>query len=423
MKLKKPSTIPDLDKCTSIVNIFWTLLVSMITKPSKTMIIALLVISMVTIPVWAESISYLPPPQKQMAHGTAAVDVICNSGLTLIAKLSSGSSACVKPSTAMKLEEKGWGQILKESSMMEQEREKMIEEIMIENEPIDDPKIIPSDFISEINNKFLTLTPGTTLFYESQTDEGLERIEVTVTHEKREVMGVKTTVVWDREWLNDELVEDTKDWFAQDLEGNVWYFGEDAKDFQSGQLVSTKGSWEAGVDGAKPGIVMKAFPQIGDSYRQEYYVGKAEDMGEVVSLDETVSVTYGTFSGCLKTKDWNPLEAGVIEFKYYCPQVGNLVLEEESDGGEDVELIDVISEQPQSLSSETTTTQSYTGVATEITAEQAVEIAKSQFEGTVTDVGLEYKYGEFTFVVEMQTPTGEKDVVISRTTGEVLGIE
>jgi hypothetical protein len=257
----------------------------------------------------------------------------------------------------MKLEERGWGQILKESSMMEQEREKMIEEIMlknksidepkisaeiiVENEPIYDPKIIPSDFISEINNKFLTLTPGTTLFYESQTDEGLERNEFSVTDEKRTVMGVETTVVWDRVWLNDELIEDTKDWFAQDIEGNVWYFGEDSKDFEGGQLVSTKGSWEAGVDGAKPGIVMKASLQIGDSYRQEYYAGEAEDMGEVVSLGETVSVPYGTFSGCLKTKDWNPLEPGVIEFKYYCPQVGNMVFEEKPEGGEEVELIDV----------------------------------------------------------------------------------
>jgi len=294
--------------------------------------------------------------------------------------------------------------------------------MIVKNEPIYDPKIVPSDFISEINNKFLTLTPGTTLFYETQTAEGLERNKVSVIDEKRTVMGVETTVIWDRVWLNDKLIEDTKDWFAQDVKGNVWYFGEDSKDLKSGQLDSTKGSWEAGVDGAKPGIVMKASPQIGDSYRQEYYAGKAEDMGEVVSLDETVSVAYGTFSGCLKTKDWSPLEANVIEFKYYCPQVSNLVLEEESDGGK-AELVDVVSEQPQSLSSETTTTQSYTGVATEITEEQAVAIAKSVLEGTVTDVGLEYKYGEFAFVIEIKTPTGEKDVVISRTSGKVLGIE
>ncbi len=405
----------------------------------KLSIVIITAIGIVMINVQAESMTYLPSPQKQMASGTAAEDVICNTGLTLIAKLSSESSACVKPSTAMKLEERDWGQILKESKMMEQEREKMIEEIMMKNEPKDvpkmitekivekesiyDPKIIPSDFISEINNKFLTLTTGTTLIYESHTDEGLERNEVSVTEEKRTVMGVETTVVWDRVWLNDELIEDTKDWFAQDVEGNVWYFGEDSKDFEGGQLVDTKGSWEAGVDGAKPGIIMKASPQIGDSYRQEYFPGEAEDMGEVVSLDETVSVPYGTFSGCLKTKDWNPLEPSVIEFKYYCLQVGNVVFEEESDG-RDVELVDVISEQPQSLSSETPATQSSTGDTTEITEAQAIEIAKKTITGTVTDIGTEYKFGKFAWIIEMQTPSrGEVDVVVDKITGEVLGIE
>ena len=393
-----------------------------------------------------ESKANLPSPLKQMEGGTSAMNVICNSGLTLIAKISSGSSACVKPSTAMKLEKKGWGQIIKESSMMEQAREKMIEEIMMKNKPIDDPKmiaeimveneppydpkIIPSDFVSQINNKFFTLTSGTTLVYESQTADGLETNEFSVTDEIRTVMGVKTTVVWDRVWLNDELIEDTKDWFAQDVQGNVWYFGEDSKDYKDGKLVGTKGSWEAGIDGAKPGIVMKASPQIGDSYRQEYYAGLAEDMGEVVALDEIVSVPYATFSGCLKTKDLNPLEPNVIEYKYYCPEIGGVVLETTLDNNERVELIQVNSKQNSiketsvtKESSSEATTKSYTGKPTEITEDQAVEIAKSVLEGTVTDVGLEYKYAQFAFVVEMLTPSGEKDVVISRATGEVLGIE
>ena len=189
-----------------------------------------------------ESTVYLPAPLKQMEGGTSGMDVICNSGLTLIAKISSDSSACVKPSTAMKLEEKGWGQIIKESSMMEQDREKMIEEIMMKNQPIDDPKMIAEIMVESI-----------------QANSSQNSIEET----------------------------------------NV-------------------------------------------------------------------------------TKD---------------------------------------------SSSETTTTQSYTGKTTEITEDQAVEIAKSVLEGTVTDVGLEYKYAQFAFVVEILTPTGEKDVVISRTTGEVLGIE
>jgi len=106
----------------------------------KLSIMIIIVIGIVMINVHAESITYLPSPQKQMASGTSAVDVICNSGLTLMAKLSSDSSACVKPSTAIKLEERGWGQILKESKMMEQEREKIIEKIIVENKLIDNPK-------------------------------------------------------------------------------------------------------------------------------------------------------------------------------------------------------------------------------------------------------------------------------------------
>ena len=401
------------------------------TKLSKMMIMVLLAISTATISAAGVdgSIIHLPPPQKQMVSGTAVEDVICNSGLTLMLKSSSGSSVCVKPSTAMKLEERGWGQILKESSMMEQEREKMIAEIMMENEPIYDPKIIPSDFISEINNKFLTLTTGTTLFYESQTDEGLERNEFSVTDEKRTVMGVETTVVWDRVWLNDELIEDTKDWFAQDIEGNVWYFGEDSKDFEGGQLVSTKGSWEAGVDGAKPGIVMKASPQIGDSYRQEYYAGEAEDMGEVVSLGETVSVPYGTFSGCLKTKDWNPLEPGVIEFKYYCPQVGNMVFEEKPEGGEEVELIDVRASLATKESAEEpiekpTEVEEPTEVKKELTMDEAMEIALKAVPGIVTDKQKSMYGFKTVYEFEIMAKNGiETDVFIDIETGDVLAIE
>ncbi len=116
-------------------------------------------------------------------------------------------------------------------------------------------------------------------------------------------MGVNTIVVWDRVWLNDELIEDTKDWYAQDKYGNVWYFGEDSKEYEDGKVVSTEGSWEAGVDNAKPGIIMKANPVIGESYRQEYYKGEAEDMADVVALGVKVKVKYGSFSDCLQTRD------------------------------------------------------------------------------------------------------------------------
>ena len=154
-------------------------------------------------------------------------------------------------------------------------------------------------------------------------------------------MGVNTVEVWDRVWLDGELIEETLDWYAQDKSGNVWYFGEDSKEYESGEVTSTKGSWEAGVNGAKPGIIMQAEPKIGQPYRQEYYQNIAEDMAQVVGIDESVTVPYGSFTGCLKTRDWNSLESGTDEHKYYCPGVAGVVLEVSVVDGEKVELIDV----------------------------------------------------------------------------------
>ena len=202
-------------------------------------------------------------------------------------------------------------------------------------------KINPDIFVSEINNKFFTLVPGTTFVYESKTEDGIEHVETYVTNKIKDVAGIKTTEVWDRVWLDGELIEETFDWYAQDNSGNVWYFGEDSKEYESGTVISTKGSWEAGVDGAKPGIIMKASPKVGDSYRQEFYIGQAEDMAEILSLDESVTVPYGSFSGCLKTKDWTPLEPDKVEHKYYCQDVGSVTLEISVDGEERMELIDI----------------------------------------------------------------------------------
>ena len=202
------------------------------------------------------------------------------------------------------------------------------------------PTINPDDFVEKIDNQYHSLTPGTTFTYQSETEDGIERNEVVVTDETRIVLGVTTTVVWDRVWLDNELIEETYDWYAQDNEGNVWYFGEDSKEYENGKVVSTYGSWEAGVDGAKPGIIMEAHPKVGDSYEQEYYKGEAEDMADVLALAETVSVPYGTFENCLKTRDWSRIEHDLNEYKYYSPEIGGVVLEVVVDTGERVELID-----------------------------------------------------------------------------------
>jgi len=217
-----------------------------------------------------------------------------------------------------------------------------------ENSPVIDvgdepyePTINPADFVAQIDNQYLLFTPGTTFIYEGETEDGKERIEVEVTHETKEILGVTCIVVRDRVWVDGELAEDTFDWYAQDKDGNVWYFGEDSKEYKGGKVVSTGGSWEAGVDGAKPGIIMKANPQIGDAYRQEYYKGEAEDLAEVLSLSESVSVSYGSFENCIKTKEWTPLEPDVVEHKYYATGVG-VVLEVMVKGGsERTELVEI----------------------------------------------------------------------------------
>ena len=119
------------------------------------------------------------------------------------------------------------------------------------------PEINPLDFTDKIDNPYFSLTPGTTFSYQGKTDEGTEVIKVMVTDQTKRVMGVTTLIVWDRVWLDDKLIEETYDWYAQDKEGNVWYFGEDSKEYENGKVVSTEGSWEGGVDGAMPGIIMK----------------------------------------------------------------------------------------------------------------------------------------------------------------------
>lgn len=201
--------------------------------------------------------------------------------------------------------------------------------------------INPSNFVSKINNPYHTLTPEKSYTYQAETEEGTEKNIVVVTDKTKEILGVTTIVVWDRVWLDEELIEETYDWYVQDKEGNVWYFGEDSKEYEDGKVVSTEGSWEAGVNEAEPGIVMEANPKIGDSYRQEYYKGEAEDMADVIALNESVTVPYGTFKNCLKTRDWSKIDSTLNEYKYYCSDVNAVVLEVVVDSGERTELISI----------------------------------------------------------------------------------
>jgi hypothetical protein len=208
------------------------------------------------------------------------------------------------------------------------------------NGPAYDPDI-PTEWAAAVTNEWFPLAPGTTYEFEATTGDGLETTTVEVLAETKLIMGVTATVVHDQVELDGELIEDTFDWYAQDAAGNVWYLGEDTKEYEGGVVVSTEGSWEWGVDGALPGIVMWADPSayLNESYRQEYLKGVAEDWGKVVALDESVDVPYGNFTGCVETEDWNALDSGPHEHKFYCSGLGT-VLEVEG-GGTRAELVDV----------------------------------------------------------------------------------
>jgi len=203
------------------------------------------------------------------------------------------------------------------------------------------PEIDPADFTSDVDHPFFPLVPGMTRTYEKSTDEGLEVVEVTALRDTKQIAGVECRVVRDRVTLDGELIEDTFDWFAQDLAGNVWYFGELAMDYEDGELVSLDGSWRAGEDGAHAGIIMAASPLPGQTFRQEYYLDEAEDVGTVVALGVDVSVPFGDFAGCIQTEDYTPLEPDAREHKFYAMGVGP-VLEVDLDSGERLELVDVV---------------------------------------------------------------------------------
>lgn len=284
------------------------------------------------------------------------------------------------------------------------------------------PVIDPANFVEGVDHPYFPLTPGTTMVYEGETEEGIERIEVTTMPETKQILGITCTVVRDTVWLDGALIEDTFDWYAQDRDGNVWYMGEETREYEGGVVVSTAGAWEAGVDGALPGIVMEADPQVGDVYRQEYYVGEAEDMAEVINLSDSASVAYGAFDNVLVTREWTPLEPGVAENKYYASGVG-LILEVVVEGGTGrIELIDILTRESVIEDEDTDDADdeetSPTGTPI-ITVEEALQAAEAHLGGSIAhEVELEYEGGRWVYSVE--SDTGE--VTVDAITGDVLGV-
>lgn len=203
------------------------------------------------------------------------------------------------------------------------------------------PQIDPAQFVVGVDHPYFPLIPGTTLVYEA--DDGSERVEVTTTHNTRVILGVTCVEVHDVVSRNGELIEDTLDWYAQDLDGNVWYMGENTAEYEDGLIVSIDGSWIAGVDGASAGIIMLGAPQAGSVYRQEFLLGEAEDAAEVLSLSTTVTVPYGVFTDCVQTAEFSSIEPSFLEDKYNAPGIGH-VLTVDQRTGKRVELVDIMME-------------------------------------------------------------------------------
>jgi hypothetical protein len=200
----------------------------------------------------------------------------------------------------------------------------------------------PGKFTAEIDHPYWPMAVGTVWTYRETDGEGGEQqVVVTVTDETREIQGIEARVVHDVVTEDGEIVEDTYDWYAQDDDGNLWYLGEDTTAYAEGEAPSKEGSWEAGVDGAQAGILLPGDPEVGQTYRQEYLEGEAEDAGEVLSLDEQVEVPFGHFDGVLMTKDFTPLEPKLLEHKFYARGVGPVLALAVSGGADREELVEL----------------------------------------------------------------------------------
>ena len=196
----------------------------------------------------------------------------------------------------------------------------------------------PADFTTRITNPYWPMRAGSRWVYRETTPDGTrQRVVVTATRRTKLIAnGVRARVVHDVVSERGRPVEVTDDWYAQDRAGNVWYLGEATTEYENGEPASTAGSFEAGVDGAQAGVIMPAKPRRGLRYRQEYLAGQAEDKASVVSVREQAEAPFGHFRRVLMTRDVNPLEPKVLEFKFYARGVG-LVLAVSVSGASDRE--------------------------------------------------------------------------------------
>ena len=201
----------------------------------------------------------------------------------------------------------------------------------------------PANFSTDITNPYWPMKPGTRWIYRG-IEEGeppQDIVVVSTTTTKKLANGITARVVRDTGRAEGQVIEDTQDYYAQDSDGNVWYMGEQTAEFEKGKVVSRAGSWEAGKDGAMPGVLIPAQPEVGQKYRQEYKKGEAEDNGQVLAMNNLVEVKAGQYKGALVTMDTSRIEPDVSEFKFYAPNVGPLLSLDISGGAAREELVKI----------------------------------------------------------------------------------
>jgi hypothetical protein len=205
---------------------------------------------------------------------------------------------------------------------------------------------VPVRFVDRITNRYFPLIPGTKFFYEGTNGRARASDVMFVTYNTKRILGVTCTVVRDQAFEDGVLIEQTLDWYAQDAAGNVWYFGEDSRTLDGeGNVVSTHGSWEAGVNGARPGIIMMAHPAPGDRYHQEFAPGVAEDAAEVRSIAPGC-VPYGCFGELLAINEWTRLDPDVVDRKFYAKDIGFVAGQSVKGGDEYLALVRVATVPP-----------------------------------------------------------------------------
>jgi hypothetical protein len=198
----------------------------------------------------------------------------------------------------------------------------------------------PAEFVTRVDNPWFPLRPHTTYVYRGIKDGQPSRDVFQVAAGTKAIEGVHCTVVRDRLYLHGRLEERTVDWYAQDGDGNVWYFGEATAELKrNGSVRTTEGSWQAGVDGARAGIFMPGSPHAGQSGRQELFEGHAEDHFRVLSLHAKAHTPAASSRHALLTREWTPLEPGVVDHKLYVKGIGNLLEQTVKGGDERNELI------------------------------------------------------------------------------------